>query len=87
MLHMHWTILLSVLLNCSIFCPVHTYRLPVLEGFLCSDINHNDHYYHDPYSEMPRMSLVDKARAKTGMVYEKVDGRVRVWNRAGERFA
>ena len=28
----------------------------------CSDIDHNDHYYHDPYSDMPRLSLVDKAR-------------------------
>ena len=30
--------------------------------FLCSDIDHNDNYYHDPYSDMPRLSLVDKAR-------------------------
>ena len=28
-----------------------------------SDIDHNDHYYHDAYSEMPRLSLVDKGRA------------------------
>ena len=27
--------------------------------FFCSDIDHND---HDPYSDMPRLSLVDKAR-------------------------
>ena len=31
--------------------------------FFCSDIDHNDNYYHDPYSDMPRLSLVDKARA------------------------
>ena len=30
--------------------------------FFCSDIDHNDHYYHDPYSDMPRLPLVDKAR-------------------------
>ena len=27
----------------------------------CSDIDHNDNYNHDPYSDMPRLSLVDKA--------------------------
>ena len=51
--------LIGVLLN--LMCPVHTYRLTILI-FLCSDIDHNDHYYHDPYSDMPRLSLVDKAR-------------------------
>ena len=30
--------------------------------FFGSDIDHNDHYYHDPYRDMPRVSLVDKAR-------------------------
>ena len=30
--------------------------------FFGSDIDHNDHYYHDPYSDMSRLSLVDKAR-------------------------
>ena len=24
---------------------------------------HKDHYYHDPYSDMPCLSLVDRARA------------------------
>ena len=53
--------LLGVLLN--LLCPVHTYRLTILKVlFFCSDIDHNDHYYHDPYSDMPRLSLVDKAR-------------------------
>ena len=46
--------------------------------FFCSDIAHNDHYYHDPYSDMPRLSLVDKARAigkiQAGFT-KKVDGR------------
>ena len=51
---------LGVLLN--LLCPVHTYRLTILRSFVCSDIDHNDHYYHDPYSDMPRLSLVDKAR-------------------------
>ena len=78
--------LLGVLLN--LLCPVHTYRLTILKvSFFCSDIDHNDnYYYHDPYSDMPRLSLVDKARV-IGRVYEKVDGRVRVWSRPGERFA
>ena len=55
----HWTILLGVLLN--LLCPVHTYmyRLTILKVIFCSDIDHNDHYYHDPYSDL---SLVDKAR-------------------------
>ena len=45
---------------CSIFCAQFT---PIVsQGFFCSDIDHNDHYYHDPYSDMPRLSLVDKAR-------------------------
>ena len=35
----------------------HNFKL-----FCCSDIDHNDHYYHDPYSDMPRLSLVDKTR-------------------------
>ena len=39
------------------------YRLTILKVFFCSNIGHNDHYYHDPYSDMPRLSLVDKARA------------------------
>ena len=57
----HWTILLSVLLN--LLCSVDTYRLTVLNVLFCPDIAHKDHYYHDPYSDMPRLSLVDKARA------------------------
>ena len=36
--------------------------VPSVPSFFCSDIDHNDHYYHDPYSDMPRLSLVDKAR-------------------------
>ena len=59
--------------------------------FFCSDIDHNDNYNHDPYSDMPRLSLVDKARVigqiQAAMVYEQVDGRVRVGSRPGERFA
>ena len=51
----------------------------------CSDIDHNDHYYHDPYSDMPRLSLVDKR--DIGQIQarytKKVDGRVRVWGRPG----
>ena len=47
--------LLGVLLN--LLCPVHTYRLTILSGFFCSDIDHNAHYYHAPYSDMPRLSL------------------------------
>ena len=27
------------------------------KSFFCSDIDHNDHYYHDPYSDMPHLSL------------------------------
>ena len=30
--------------------------------FFALDIDHNDHYYHDPYSGVPRLSLVDEAR-------------------------
>ena len=61
------------------------YRLTILKVFFCSDIDHNDHYYHDSYSDMPRLSLVDKARVVGQIqawyrVYEKVDGRVRVWS-------
>ena len=52
--------LLGVLLN--LLCPVHTYRLTILSVFFCSDIDHNDNYYLDPYSDMPRLSLVDIAR-------------------------
>ena len=33
-----------------------------LKKNVCSDIDHNDHYYHDPYSDMPHLSLVDRAR-------------------------
>ena len=29
--------------------------------FFGSDIDNNDNYNHDPYSDMPRLSLVDKA--------------------------
>ena len=49
---------------CSIFCAQLTsymYRLTILKVFFGSDIDHNDHYYHDPYSDVPRLSLVDKA--------------------------
>ena len=31
------------------------------KSFFCSDIDHNDHYYHEPYSDIPHLSLVDKA--------------------------
>ena len=34
-------------------CMHWTYPLTVLNVFLCSDIDHNDHYYHD---HMPRLS-------------------------------
>ena len=43
-------------------CPVHTYHLTILKVLFCSDIDHNDNYNHDPYSDMPRLSLVVKAR-------------------------
>ena len=33
------------------------------KSFFGPDIAHKDHCYHDPYSDMPRLSLVDKARA------------------------
>ena len=49
---------------CSIFCAqltTYMYRLTILKVFFCSDIDHNDNYSHDPYSDMPRLSLVDKA--------------------------
>ena len=49
----------------NLLCPVHTYRLTILKdlvGFFCSDIDHNDNYYHDPYIDMSRLSLVDKSR-------------------------
>ena len=82
--------LLGVLLN--LLYPVHTYRLTILKVFFFgSDIDHNDNYNHDPYSDMPRLSLVDKARVigqiQAARVYEQVDGRVRVGSRPGERFA
>ena len=38
------------------------FRLTILKVFVCSDIDHNDHYYHDSYSDIPHLSLVDKAR-------------------------
>ena len=75
---------------CSIFCAQFTPIVSQFRGFFCPDIDHNDHYYHDPYSDMPHLSLVAKTRvswANTGRVYEKVDGRVCVWSRPGERFA
>ena len=53
-------------------------------------IDHNDHYYHDLYSDMPRLSLVDKARVIGQIQAEftkKWMVRVRVWSRPGERFA
>ena len=40
----------GVLLN--LLCSVHTYRLTILRSFFCSDIDHNDHYYHDPYNHI-----------------------------------
>ena len=43
-----------VLLNCA--------QLSSHNSKSCFDIDHNDNYYHDPYSEMPRLSLVDKVR-------------------------
>ena len=81
--------LLGVLLN--LLCPVHTYHLTILKVFFCSDIDHNDHYYNDPYSDMPRLSLVGIKPVSLGKyrqdIYKKVDGRVCVWSRPGERFA
>ena len=47
---------------CSIFCASSHLSSHNFKKFFCSDIDHNDHYYHDPYSDMPRLSLVDKAR-------------------------
>ena len=38
-----------------------TILLGVQLNNLCSV--HKDHYYHDPYSDMPCLSLVDRARA------------------------
>ena len=38
-----------------------TILLGVQLNHLCSV--HKDHYYHDPYSDMPCLSLVDRARA------------------------
>ena len=59
---MHWTIFLSVLLN--LLCPVHTYRLTILKVcFALTLITMIIITMIDPYSDMPRLSLVDKASA------------------------
>ena len=58
--------------------------------FVCSDIDDNDHDYHDPYRDMSRLSpIVDKAR----VIGQIQAGYTNKWmaefvsSRPGERFA
>ena len=87
----HSTILLSVLLN--LLCPVHTYRLTIWKVcFVLTLITmiiitmihtvtfHVCHLWIKPVA-------LGKSGANTGRAFEKVDGRVCVWSRPGERFA
>ena len=87
----HLTILLRVLLN--LLCPVHTYRLTIWKVcFVLTLITmiiitmihtvtfHVCHLWIKPVA-------LGKSGANTGRAFEKVDGRVCVWSRPGERFA
>ena len=53
---------LAIQLSHDVYCSIFCAQLSSHNSKSCFDIDHNDHYYHDPYSEMPRSSLVDKAR-------------------------
>ena len=58
--------------------------------FFGSDSDHNDHYYHDPYSDMPLCHLWIKpvSLGKYRQVIRKSGWQSScLWSRPGERFA